>query len=247
MAKQRTKIIIKPFEEMGKAEVLLRLFVSTITMSLVAFGGGFVMLSLLRKKYVDTYKWLKDNEITDYIALAQASPGTIIGNSTMLIGFWASGFLGAFVTMIASIIPPTIVITIIFFFYEIIKNNIYVSYIMSGLQAGVAAVIIQLVIEMSSKIFKTKNIISILIMLTAFAVTFFLKFSVIYLILIAITIGIATAYIKAIRDNKKVVNDKSNNDLVDNNKKINEIIIINTDKKNLIEKDSIKEADNDLS
>lgn len=193
----------------SKSRKLIMLFLSTISLSFMAFGGGFVVFPLLRKKYVDKYKWLNNSEFADLLALSQATPGTIIGNATMYIGYRVCGIIGAVVTMIASIIPPIILITIIYYLYNSFAELEIVGYIMNGLQAGVAAVIISLTIDMGKNLFKRQSIIGLLIMLASFALTFFLKFSVIYIILIAGVIGIAISYIKLYKEKGRNKDDLS--------------------------------------
>ncbi len=90
----------------SKRQILLKLFLSALTISAIAFGGGFVILSLLRKTYVEQFGWIEDKEMTDLISIAQSAPGTIAGNAAMLVGFRVAGVPGAALTLIASIIPP---------------------------------------------------------------------------------------------------------------------------------------------
>ena len=95
-----------------------KVFFTSFFISSVAFGGGFVVLPMLRKTYVDKYKWVSDEDMDNYIALAQACPGTIAGNTTMLIGFQVAGLLGAIFAMLASIIPPLVIITVLSVLYH---------------------------------------------------------------------------------------------------------------------------------
>lgn len=186
----------------SKRQILLKLFLSALTISAIAFGGGFVILSLLRKTYVEQFGWIEDKEMTDLISIAQSAPGTIAGNAAMLVGFRVAGVPGAALTLIASIIPPLIIITTIIIFYAAIRDNEVVCNVMKGMQAGVATVILDLVVKMARDTLDTKNALVLPIMVAAFIASFFFKVSIISIIITAACLGIAAAYYKLYKLNK---------------------------------------------
>lgn len=191
-------------EDMTLWQKLVKLFFTTMSISSVAFGGGFVVMPLLKKTYAEKYKWVQAEEFNDIIAIAQSSPGTIAGNASMVIGYKIAGVLGAISTMIASIIPPLIILTLAYFAYAALIGNEIIVYFMAGMQAGIAAVILDFAIKMMSETIQTKNMIfSLVLMIGAFVVSFFLEFSVIYIILIAVALGIGFSYLRVFRDKKK--------------------------------------------
>ena len=211
-------------EEMTLWQKLVKLFVSTITISSVAFGGGFVVLPLLKKTYSEKYKWIKSEEFSDVIAIAQSSPGTIAGNASMVIGYKIAGILGSVVTMIASIIPPLIILTLVYYVYAALITNAIVVYFMAGTQAGIAAVILDFSIKMMSETILNKNMIfSLILLVSAFVVAFFLEFSVIYIILIAVALGIGFSYLKLFRDKNKEKEKNKVRNMLDDNKKEGEL------------------------
>ncbi len=71
-----------------------KLFLSTFYISSFTFGGGFVIIPLMRKKFVEEYKWMKDTQMLDLIAIAQSSPGAIAVNASIIIGYRLSGIMG---------------------------------------------------------------------------------------------------------------------------------------------------------
>ena len=107
------------------------------------------------------------------------------------MGYKLAGLLGAIVAIIATIIPPFVIITVISYFYELFRDNFIVSKLLSGMQAGVGAVIASVVWDMGSEIVKKKSVPSIVIMIAAFLAACVLKISIIYIILGCILIGIA--------------------------------------------------------
>lgn len=191
-------------EEMSLMRKLVKLFLSTLTISAVAFGGGFVVLPMLKKTYVEKFKWISSEEYPDIIAIAQSSPGTIAGNTAMVIGYKIAGVLGAIATMLGNIIPPLFIITAVYYLYAAVVANAVIGYFMAGMQAGIAAVIFDFVVKMLSELYLGKNVIfSLAVMLGSFIISFFLEFSVIYIILIAIALGIGFMYLKIFRDKKR--------------------------------------------
>lgn len=185
-----------------KSKVLLKLFLSTLYISAFTFGGGYVIVTLFKKKFVDEYKWIDDKEMLDLVAIAQSSPGAIAVNGAIVTGYKLSGVIGAAVAVIATIIPPFIVISVISAFYEAFKNNLIVSSMLEGMQAGVGAVIASVVYDMALDIFKQKSTGSVIIMLGAFAASCFFDINVIYIILVCVGIGIIKAVIGKRKEKK---------------------------------------------
>ncbi len=180
---------------MEKAKVtniktLWKLFMSTIYISAFTFGGGFVIVTFMKKKFVDEYGWIEEDEMLDLTALAQSSPGAIAVNAAILVGWRVAGFFGMLIAVLGTIIPPIIIISVISMFYAAFAANTYVALVLKGMQAGVAAVILEVVYHLGAKVVKEKNIISNLIMVATFLAVFFFNVNVIYIILIAIVIGI---------------------------------------------------------
>ena len=79
------------------------------------FGGGYVIVTLMRKKFVSEYHWIDEDEMLDLIAIAQSSPGAIAVNGAIVVGYKLAGIAGIIVSVIATIIPPFVVISFISF------------------------------------------------------------------------------------------------------------------------------------
>lgn len=189
-----------------------KVFCTSLFISTVSFGGGFVVLPMLRKTYAEKYKWVTDEDMDNYIALAQACPGTIAGNTAMMIGFQVAGYLGALLAMIASIIPPLAIITVLSILYHSFIENVYVGYLMCGMRAGVAAVIMSLVYDMAKPFFKHKNLMEIFLFILGFCLAFLTGISVIFIILGAAVLGIIYTYVKLAVERKKAEKPVENAD-----------------------------------
>lgn len=182
---------------------LLKLFFSTLYISAFTFGGGFVIITFMKKKFVDELHWIDDEEMLDLSALAQSSPGAIAVNAAILVGWRISGFIGMIIAILGTIIPPMLIISVISFFYAAFAANTYIALILKGMQAGVAAVILDVVCSLGSDVIKTRNIVYYLVMISAFIATAFFSVNVIYIILAAAVVGIGIEIAKHSRRGNK--------------------------------------------
>ena len=188
---------------MNRKHVLWKLFVSTLYLSAFTFGGGYVIVTLMKEKFVDELHWMEEDEMLDLIAIAQSAPGAIAVNGAIVVGYKLAGLLGALVAIVATIIPPFVIITVISYFYELFRDNFIVSKLLAGIQAGVGAVIASVVWDMGSGIVKQKKIAPILIMLCAFIANYYLKINIVLIILICIILAAAKAIITERRRSHK--------------------------------------------
>lgn len=177
-----------------KNNKLIQLFVSTLYLSAFTFGGGYVIVTLMKKKFVDTLHWIDQDEMLDLVAIAQSSPGAIAVNGAIVVGYKIAGIPGLLVSILGTIIPPFIIISAISVFYEIFQSHIYVKLVLDGMQAGVGAVICSVVYDMSKDLIKTKSWMNNVIMIIAFVVTCFFNVNVIYVVLICIAIGVVRTF-----------------------------------------------------
>lgn len=185
-----------------KKKVLRKLFFSTLYLSAFTFGGGYVIVTLMKKKFVDELHWIDEDEMLNLVAIAQSAPGAIAVNGAIVVGYKLAGILGALVAILATIIPPFSIITAISYCYTLIRDNVIVSRVMSGMQVGVGAVIASVVWDMGKGVVKQKDIASIVIMAAAFVAACVFRINVIYIILTCIAIGIVRTLIAARRNLK---------------------------------------------
>ena len=186
----------------NRKKILMKLFVSTLYLSAFTFGGGYVIVTLMKKKFVDEYHWIEENEMLDLVAIAQSAPGPIAVNGAIVVGFKLAGVLGAVTAIIATIIPPFLIITVISFLYELFRDNFVVSSLLSGMQAGVGAVIASTVWNMGDGVVKQKDPANLLIMAVAFVAACVYRVNVVYIILTCIAIGIVRTVIAQRRNGK---------------------------------------------
>lgn len=177
-----------------KREILLRLFISTLYLSAFTFGGGYVIVTLMKKKFVDQYGWIGEEEMLDLIAIAQSAPGAIAVNGAIVVGYKLAGISGTLTAIAATILPPFVIISLVSVFYNAFRDNLFVSQMLEGMQAGVGAVIAAVVYEMAGGILHGKNKASILIMAGAFVATCILGVNVIFVVIACGLIGVVRAW-----------------------------------------------------
>ena len=173
---------------MHKKNKYWQLFLSTFKLSACTFGGGFVIIPLMREHFVKELHWIEE-EMLDLTAIAQSSPGSIAINASILVGYHVAGIPGALITVVGAALPPLIIISVISVLYQAFRSNRYVSMAMAGMLAGVAAVIFDVVINMARPILKKKRLLPIAVMLAAFVATRFFAVNIILIILVCGVIG----------------------------------------------------------
>lgn len=172
-----------------KQNRLWTLFSSMLTISAFTFGGGFVIVSLMKKKLVDELHWLGEEEMLDMTALAQSAPGPIAVNAAILVGRSVAGVPGMLAAVVGTIIPPLVIIGVISLIYAQFAQNEWVRAALAGMSCGVAAVIADVVAGLGSKVVRGGSWLNIALMLAAFVLTYCLKVNVILIILGAALIG----------------------------------------------------------
>ena len=176
-------------------KLLWKLFLSTLYLSAFTFGGGYVIVTLMKSKFVDEYKWITEKEMLNITAIAQSAPGAIAVNAAIVVGFRLAGFIGVLVAVLGTIIPPFIIISLISLFYEVFRQNQMITLLLAGMEAGVAAVVVAVSVEMALGVVKDKDTILTIMMVVAFIANAVFNVSVIIIILISVLMGIALHFL----------------------------------------------------
>lgn len=175
----------------SRPAALWTLFWNMLYISAFTFGGGFVIITFMKSRFVDKYHWIDEQEMLDLTALAQSSPGAIAVNAAILVGWRVGGFLGMLLAVIGTILPPLALLSVISFFYAAFAANPYVAMALRGMQAGVAAVIFNVTLELGAGVLRERNWLHNFVALAAFSAVFFGKVNVIFVLLAAMAVGMA--------------------------------------------------------
>ena len=169
--------------------ILRKLFLSTLYLSAFTFGGGYVIVTLLKQRFVDQLHWIDEEEMLDMVAIAQSSPGAIAVNGAIVVGYKLAGLAGIAAAMLGAIIPPFVILTAISYVYALFRSSAVIQALLRGMKAGVAAVIVSVVWDMAAGIVKGKNLLQLAVMLAAFVAGYFLKVNVVLIILTTAVLG----------------------------------------------------------
>lgn len=178
------------------------LFVATFLISMFTFGGGYVIISLLKKKFVDDLKWIDEDEMLNMAAIAQSSPGAVAVNASILVGYKIGGPVGSLIAILGTIIPPFLIISIISFFYTAFRESAVVSAVLKGMQSGVIAVIADVTFNLGKSSYAHSGLISIFLIGLVFVLAYFFSVNVIFIIIVYIILGVIKTFYEQKKEKK---------------------------------------------
>lgn len=167
-----------------------KLFMINLVLSACTFGGGFVIISMMKRKFVEELKWIEDNEMLDMTAIAQSAPGSLAINMSIVVGYRLKKIPGAIAAVAGTVLPPLIIISVISLIYNWFKDNSHIALLLQVMRAGVAAVIFDVVLSLGQNILKTKSILWIGLMCVTFVLAYFCGLSAILIIISCALIGL---------------------------------------------------------
>ena len=148
-----------------------------------------MIVTLMKQKFVDELHWIDEDEMLDLVAIAQSAPGAIAVNGAIVVGYKLAGVTGLLTAVLGTVLPPFLILSVISVCYEAFRSMTLIALMLEGMQAGVGAVIASVVWDMGSGITKEKDMVSILVMIAAFAVSMIFNINVIFIILAAGILG----------------------------------------------------------
>lgn len=179
------------------------LFTSTFYLSTFTFGGGYVIVPLMKKRFVEELGWIDEDEMLELIAIGQSAPGPIAVNASILVGYRIAGVKGSFIAAIGTILPPLLIMTLVTYFYIEFRDNPWIQNILKGMQAGIAAIIVKVVYDMALAIIRQKNLLQLFIMVTALIAGLVFNLNIIFILLFTGLIGVLSTIFNKDRGDKK--------------------------------------------
>ncbi len=179
---------------------LLNLFLIFARIGGFTFGGGYAMLPMIQKEIVENKKWATDEEIMNYYAVGQCTPGVIAVNTATFIGYKLKGIPGSIFATLGVISPSVVIITIIAAFISNFTHISAVQYALGGINVVVAVLVLNAVITLWKK--GIKNIFGFILFLLAFVLSVFTDLSPIYTIVVSIVMGILYGKFKSAKGDK---------------------------------------------
>ncbi len=181
----------------------LKLFWTTFILSLFTFGGGFVIISLMRKKMVVTLNWINDEEMMDFVTIAQSSPGPIALNGSLMVGYHLANIPGALIAGLGTVIPPMIILTLVSLGYETVKSNLWIAAAFHGMRPVVAAIVLQVTWALLKPVLGKKKFIPIAMFVLAFVALYFLKVNIMLVMVICVAVAVIMSLVELKKAGRK--------------------------------------------
>lgn len=171
-------------------QIYKNIFLKNFYISAFTFGGGYVVIPMIRKFFVEELELVSEADLLDMAAIAQSTPGAIAVNLAVLVAYKIKGLKGAIIGFIATILPPLLILSMISISYDAFRSSTIIAALLKGMEAGVAATIVDLVLDMSLGVLKERNIIFSLFIPLAFISSFLFNLNVLLIILLSVLISI---------------------------------------------------------
>ena len=175
-------------------KTLIDLFFTFCRIGGLTFGGGYAMLPIIQKEIVEEKKWATEEEVLDYYAVGQCTPGIIAANTATFIGYKVHGIIGAIVATLGVVFPSLIIITIIAALLKNFANYSIVQHAFSGIRVVVIALIVSAILKLAKT--SIKNSTTLIIAIIAFILVAFVNLSPIYIVIAAACIGLILKFIR---------------------------------------------------
>lgn len=180
---------------------LMNLFWTFCRIGGLTFGGGYAMLPMLQKEVVETHKWATEQELLDYYAVGQATPGIIAVNTATFIGYKEKGILGAIFATSGVVFPALIIIMSIAGFIDSFSDLNIVQHAFSGIRVAVGVLILNALVKMVKG--SVKDILGIILFVATFIISIVFNISVVYIVVASALIGIISDFVNRKRGIKQ--------------------------------------------
>ena len=181
---------------------LKELFFVFLKINAVTFGGGYTILPIIRNEFITKRQLIDEEEMMNIITVAQSGPGGFVVSASVLTSYRLLGLKGAFVSLLASVIPPLVIITLVYYAYEAFRDNIWVNAALQGMSGVISAVLFMTVYSMAGNILKKNTAFSLCLMVGAFVASWFLELHIVLILVILAVIGLV--YFTFVKENGEV-------------------------------------------
>lgn len=181
-----------------KKNILLELFeiyITFIKIGTFTIGGGLAMMPMLRRELIDSRGWITEEELIDYYAVGQSTPGIIAVNVSTFVGFKRAGIIGGIAGTLGMVTPSFVIIMLLARFINSVSDNLLAQKALKGINVAVAALLTHVVYSFSKKTIKTP--VNFIFMMAAFFCVGILKLPSYIIILGAIAIACVMVFVRA--------------------------------------------------
>jgi len=184
---------------------LLVIYLNCAKVGLFTIGGGMAMLPMMQREFVDDKKWMTEEELIDFFAIGQSTPGIIAVNVSTFVGYKRCGVIGGFCGTLGMVTPSLVIITLLATLINSINDYPVVQKALKGVNVVVAALLTNVTYNFAKK--TVKNWWSAVVLIASFCALFFFKVQSYWVILTAISIGIIISVIQTVQNKKKNVTE----------------------------------------
>ncbi len=169
-------------------KLLLRFFAVFAKVGVMTFGGGYAMLPILQREVVEKQKWATEEELMDYFAIGQCTPGIIAVNTATFIGQKNKGILGGIFATLGLVFPSLVIISLLAGVIEAFSHIVWVQHAFGGIRICVCVLIVNAVIKLFKKAVIDK--FSFAVFLAVALAAFFTDLSPVIFVIVAAVLGI---------------------------------------------------------
>ncbi|MBO4716547.1 MAG: chromate transporter [Spirochaetales bacterium] len=189
-----------------KKTSLWTLFITFAKVGVMTFGGGYAMLPILEREVVKNHNWTTSEQMLDYYAIGQCTPGIIAVNVSTFIGYKTRGILGAIVATFGMVFPSLVIITALASVLKMFQDNVYVKKAFAGIRIAVCALMVTAVIGLVRK--AVSNIPTAIVAVAALLLQLLLGVSPVIIVICTVAFGLIM-YFSTIKRN----NDSENKEV----------------------------------
>ena len=171
----------------NKLKQFLELYFAFVKIGAFTFGGGLAMMPIMQRELIEKRGWVTEDELIDYFAIGQSTPGIIAVNVATFIGYKKLGWLGGIIGTIGVVTPSWVIIMLLAGAISSVDQYPLAQKALKGINVAVAALLTSVIVKFSKK--TIKNIWNALFMLLAFALIYFFKVQSVWIILSSLIIG----------------------------------------------------------
>lgn len=189
-----------------KIKNLFNLYLSFAKIGTFTIGGGLAMMPMMQAELIEKRKWITDEELIDYYAVGQSTPGIVAVNVATFVGYKQMGIIGGIFATLGMVTPSLVIIMILAGLINSINDYPVVKKALKGINVAVAALLTSTIINFMKK--TIKKFTNAIFMMISFLLVFVLKFPSFWIIIFALFIGVVLTYLEkkrvgAAEDSKK--------------------------------------------
>lgn len=181
-----------------KIKNLFNLYFSFAKIGTFTIGGGLAMMPMMQAELIEKRKWITDEELIDYYAVGQSTPGIVAVNVATFVGYKQMGIIGGIFATLGMVTPSLVIIMILASLINSINDFPIIQKALKGINVAVAALLTSTIINFMKK--TIKKFTNAIFMMISFLLVFIFKLPSFWIILFALLIGVVLTY----KEKKKV-------------------------------------------